>query len=113
MTVKTCMGSQDPCPSVIPIYHTLLAAATGHQRQGDRGAAWHAGALATVLNACADWAGKQVTVRGSPAHHHLDHSKWPSMQYSIVTSEGAHINTESKCLRKAATARAARGVLED
>jgi hypothetical protein len=35
------------------------------------------------------------------------------MQYSIVTPEGAHINTEPKCLRKAATARAARGVLED
>jgi hypothetical protein len=53
----------------------LLAAATGHQRQGDGGGVWHAGALATVFNACADWAGKQVTVRGSPAHHHLDHSK--------------------------------------
>jgi hypothetical protein len=52
-------------------------------------------------------------VSGSPAHHHLDHSKWPPVQHSIVTPEGAHINTEPKCLPKAATAKAARGVLED
>jgi hypothetical protein len=38
----------------------LLAAATGHQRQGDGGAAWHAGALAKVLNACADWTGREA-----------------------------------------------------
>jgi hypothetical protein len=92
---------------------TLSAKATAHQRREDGSPVGQAGALATVLNACADWAGKQVTVRESPAHHHLDHSKWPSMQYSIVTPEGAHINTEPNCLRKAATARAARGVLED
>jgi hypothetical protein len=50
---------------------TLLEEATDHQRQEDGSPVRQAGALATVLNACADWAGKQVTVRESAAHQHL------------------------------------------
>jgi hypothetical protein len=33
--------------------------------------------------------------------------------HALYEAEGAHINTESECLRRAATARAARGILED
>jgi hypothetical protein len=90
-----------------------LAKATAHQRQEDGSPIGQAGALATVLNVCADWAGKQVTVGETAAHHHLHHSKWSPVRYCIVTPEGAHVNTESRCLRRATTARAARGILED
>jgi hypothetical protein len=54
---------------------TLLAKASAHQRQEDGSPVGQAGALATVLNACADWAGKQVTVGETAALHHLHHSK--------------------------------------
>jgi hypothetical protein len=66
-----------------------------------------------VLNACADWAAKQITLGKETPCHHLGHSTWPPAAYAVATSEGAYVNSGPNLLRKQVISRASKGILKD
>jgi hypothetical protein len=66
-----------------------------------------------VLNACADWAAKRVTLGNEAPCHHLSHSKWPPAAYAVATADGAYVNSEPNQLRRQIIARASQGVIEN
>jgi ribonuclease HI len=56
-------------------------------------------AISLALNACADWAAKQVTVHSQPALHHLGPSKWPPSKYCVANLSGEYENSSPAAVR--------------
>lgn len=108
------------CTAATPGVHIIrgatldaLFAATAQQHDQDVQGEWTAAHTHLLLNACADWAAKQVTLAGKPACHHLGHSTWPPAAYAVATLGGAYINSGPNALRRQVIERTERGTQAD